>query len=133
MSIVNSEELARFPQSGWEFREMIDLGEPRGECDYCGTIIRYCHVLWHKGWGTISVGALCADRLTHDETASEREKAYKKFLEKLQRYMESKKWERHKNGLFFTLKGFKIKIWDHIDYCNLEIDYPVGKPAGKYQ
>ena len=133
MAIVNSEELSRFPQSGWYYREMIDLGEPRGECDYCGTVIRYCHIIWHPTWGTISVGAKCADRLTQDETASEKEKAYKKFLECLQRFLESKRWVKRKNGLFFTLKGFKIKIWDHETYCNLDIDYPVGKPRGRYQ
>jgi len=133
MAIVNSENLSAFPQSGWVYQNMIDLGAPVGSCDYCGTEIRYCHVIYHRNWGTISVGAKCADRLTMDNTASEKEQEYKKFLERLMRFLESKKWKEKKNGLFFNLDGFQIRIWDHGSYCNLEIGYPVGEPIGKYQ
>ena len=133
MAIKDSESLSRFPQSGWEYRDMIDLGALVGECGYCGTEIRYCHILYHKSWGTISVGSLCADRLTKDKTASRREAEYKKYLERLQRYLESTRWKSRKNGHFFALEGYMIRIWDHGSYCNLEIGYPVGNPQGRYQ
>jgi len=133
MAIIDGEDLERFPQFGWEYQSMIDLGAPVGSCNYCDTEIRYCHSIFHRNWGIISVGAKCADRLAMNNTASEKEQEYKKYLERLKRFLESKKWRKHKNGLFFVLEGYQIRIWNHERYCNLGIGYPVGEPIGKYQ
>lgn len=123
-SLVSTNERT-FPRQGWEYVDVTDLGAPIGNCAYCGTVIRYVHTIFHKDWGTLGVGCECADRLTGTPTASENEDRFKRRAKRKERYMNSPKWESHKNGVFFKLEGYCIRIWCHVTYFNLEIDYMV--------
>lgn len=133
MAIVDRDDFYRFPQYGWEYEGMRDLMKPIATCSYCGTDgIRYLHYIHHKDWGTITVGSGCAARLTQSDEAYKAEKDRKQYLAKLDRYMNSKRWKQRKNGNFYSLEEFIIKIWDHQSYANLEIDYPTGKMSGRF-
>ena len=124
---------SNIPQSGWEEVDVVDLGEPKGTCTYCGNIIRYIHIIENKEWGVMGVGCCCACRLTQSTEPEKKEKALKMYQEKLERYLGSRRWKHYKNGSFYTLEGYKIKIWDHQSYANLQIDYPSGWSLGKYK
>lgn len=111
------------PQLGWEYQGEEDLGDLCGTCDLCGSELRYAHSIFHENWGYMTVGALCADRLTGTSEASEYEEERKKTARRLRTYIDSPQWKHRKNGHFRDLDGFHIKIWEHNDYCNIQIGY----------
>lgn len=111
------------PQSGWEYQGEEDLGDLCGTCELCGSELRYAHSIYHEKWGYMIVGALCADRLTGSSEASEYEEKRKKLARRLRTYINSPQWKHRKNGYFRDFDGFRIKIWDHDLYCNIQIGF----------
>jgi hypothetical protein len=74
---------------GWTAIDVTDLDEPTGECEACGKQeVRYIHLLTHPEHPSISVGCVCAGKLSADyvnPAARERElrnKASRKAREK---------------------------------------------------
>jgi hypothetical protein len=58
---------AGYPHKGYTEVNVIDTGELSEECEFCGTGIRYVHVLSHPDYDTeFSVGVSCAEALTND-------------------------------------------------------------------
>ncbi len=104
------------PDFGWEYDGMEDLEDECGECDLCGTSLRYEHHIYHKKWGYMVVGCECADRLTRTKEAAEKEKKYKALLGKRNRFVKSPKWKQRKNGNFISLDGYHIQIWENKDF-----------------
>lgn len=130
-SLVSTNERT-FPLQGWEYITIIDLSPKCGHCASCGTAIRYVHHISHAEYGAIGVGCECADRLTGSQAASENEGKAKKLVKRKERYMNSPKWESHKNGMFFKLDGYCIRIWCHDTYFNLEIGFMVRKESNGF-
>lgn len=109
-----------FPRKGWRLVDIIDYGEPAHECEWCGTIIRYAHVLQHNDiFETTAAGCYCAEKLTDDYiTPKRKEKEFKKR----QRWVNSAKWKITPSGncyrkdhevLIFKIdEDFKLKICD---------------------
>lgn len=118
------------PLSGWEYQGEEDLGDLCGTCDLCGSELRYAHSIYHEKWGYMIVGALCADRLTGSSEASQYEEQRKKLARRLRTYINSTQWKHRKNGYFRDLDGFRIKIWDHNSYCNIQIGYSYFNDRG---
>lgn len=86
------------PQSGWELIASDDLGEVCGECELCGTNLRYVFAIQHLNWGAMAVGTDCCDRLTLTNEASEYHEARLKRAEMLKRFINSKRWKNNKRG-----------------------------------
>lgn len=111
------------PQSGWEYIAYNDLGDLAGECESCGTQLRYEHVIYHPAWGYLSVGENCANRLTCSEEASEYEKYRRQTADKLYRFIKSSRWCHRKNGYFIDQKVYRIEVWDNCSYFRLVISF----------
>lgn len=87
------------PQSGWEhFGGFDDLGDLVGECEYCSTPIRYVFPIYHPKWGTMEVGEFCCDNLTETAFASEERSQHTKRMDRLTRFVVSKRWFNDKSG-----------------------------------
>lgn len=77
------------PFSGWECIGYDDLGSLAGECEVCGNTIRHVFFVQHPKWPSLEVGETCCDHLTGTEEASE----YRRYLGRLQRFIESSRWK----------------------------------------
>lgn len=87
------------PHSGWEhFGDFDDLGELIGECEYCGTALRYVFPIYHSKWGTMEVGEQCCDKLTSTDFASEELSQHAKRMDRRTRFVSSKRWFIDKSG-----------------------------------
>lgn len=65
-----------WPRKGWSFLYEEDLGNIYGECELCGSSIRYSCVLVHPDMqASIRIGRVCAAHLTQPYVASERRAA----------------------------------------------------------
>lgn len=110
------------PSGGWEYCGEDDLGSLSGECERCGREIRYEHQIYHTKWGYMIVRSGCADILTN---SSEEEEHCIKLAQRFRRYINSPRWEHHKNGYFIKLDDYHIKIWEHPSYYNIQIEFPL--------
>lgn len=54
------------PRKGWKIHDVIDLDSANGECEWCGTSIRYVHHLIHADDLETKCGCICAEHLTDD-------------------------------------------------------------------
>lgn len=73
------------PRFGWSYIGSEDLGDLIGECEYCGTPLRYQHTIYHPDYGFMYVGKNHADELTESSEATEeeeREKRRNKYYDK---------------------------------------------------
>ena len=137
------------PSCDWEYVEVDDLGDLSGICEYCGNKIRFEHTIYHHSYGLLRVGCLCADSLTGNTIASERDETYKKFNAKKERFVNSPKWGHYENkkcSLYFYNRfvspyniEYKIKIWDnkhsfYIQVVNeeLKFDSNYNNPKKRY-
>jgi hypothetical protein len=96
------------PQFGWEhFGDFDDLGAPDGECELCGTSIRYVFPVYHSKWGTMEVGEVCCDHLTSSDYASNQIKHQARRT----RFVFSPRWSAGKSGTTsITQKGVALSI-----------------------
>lgn len=59
--------VAGVPHKGWVCLGIDDLGEPSETCEMCQTAeVRFVHMVWHRDWGEMRVGCVCAGRMTDD-------------------------------------------------------------------
>lgn len=118
------------PQTDWEYIGEDDLGNIAGECDVCGSQLRYVHEIYHPAWGYIFVGCDCADRLTQSSSASTVEKLRKQKAKRFHTFQLSKKWKHHKNGYFSIYKKFHIKIWFYAPIYIVQVEFSYLNKAG---
>jgi len=85
------------PSSGWDFLFEEDLGGLDGECEYCGTEIRYVYYIAHSHWDTLAVGTDCCDRLTGSDIAI----SHRRMLNRRKRFLSSPKW--HQEGIVWKI------------------------------
>ncbi len=79
------------PDADWTCREVLDAKavDPAGEshCEFCGTRIRWIHVLEHDDHdGTAEAGCCCAARLCFDYDAESAERELKNRMGRLARF-----------------------------------------------
>lgn len=82
------------PFQDWECAGHDDLGDLSGECELCGTPIRYVFFVQHEKWPTLEVGETCCDRLTETTLASD----HIRFQERQKRFINSKRWNSEGEG-----------------------------------
>lgn len=83
------------PNEGWALYADDDLGGLYGECECCGTSLRYVFYIHHDKWEPLAVGTICCDSLTGTTEATE----YRKRLERRKRFISSKRWKYSPIGL----------------------------------
>lgn len=94
------------PLAGWEEVGEEDLGDLCGECDLCGTSIRHVHELWHPDWGTLDVGAGCAEALTEREGLTEQQLVQRREA----RFIGSRRWREVDNKWMIDFYGIEVLI-----------------------
>lgn len=102
------------PKTGWVCQGVTDLGAPVGICQMCGyQIIRYVHHMYHKDWGNVDAGCICAGKMEGNiDAAKQRERDMKNKSQRKEKFL-NRKWKTSRNGNTY------IKIKDHIIvlYC----------------
>ncbi len=102
------------PKTGWVCQGVTDLGAPVGICQMCGyQIIRYVHHMYHKDWGNVDAGCICAGKMEGNiDAAKQRERDMKNKSQRKEKFL-NRKWKTSRNGNTY------IKIKDHIVvlYC----------------
>ena len=116
------------PQSGWELVASDDLGDLSGNCELCGTELRYIFAIEHPNWGAMAVGTDCCDRLTMTTEASEYHDRYIKLVDMRKRFVGSSKWKQTPSGSF-TIKraGIAAFIFSNGDKFRVGFDGVEGK------
>lgn len=121
------------PQSGWEYCGEDDLGDVIGTCEACGNQIRYEHLIHHLNWGWLTVGCLCADRLTGNTEASETEKRRKEEAKKFKTFRDSLRWKHNGQRYYRSYKSYDISIWDNITSFRIDISFNYVNKEGFYR
>jgi hypothetical protein len=80
------------PSDSWELVGHDDFGAPDGECEYCGTEIRYVFLIMHPKWPALEVGEVCCDNLTATPIASNYMNLRRRFIERRKRFVSSSRW-----------------------------------------
>lgn len=80
------------PSEGWDAVGQDDLGGLYGNCEYCGTALRYTHLIAHEKWPVIEVGIDCCDKLTASTEASTYNLEYTNRIRRRKNFIESSRW-----------------------------------------
>jgi len=91
------------PENDWTCREVLDAKaiDPKGQssCEFCGTQIRWIHVLEHdEHHRSMQAGCCCAVRLCSDYDAEAAEREVKNRTGRLIRFTDLRKWQRSKTN-----------------------------------
>lgn len=91
------------PESDWNCSEVLDakaidpLGQSR--CEFCGTRIRWVHVLEHDDHDRAAeAGCCCAVRLCFDYDAEGAERVLKNRMGRLMRFVDLRRWKQSRNN-----------------------------------
>ncbi|WP_156500154.1 HNH endonuclease [Ectothiorhodospira sp. BSL-9] len=90
------------PNEGWSLYDESDLGGLYGECECCGTSLRYIFYIQHPNWEPMAVGTNCCDNLTGTSVATN----YRKMLGRRKRFINSKRWRCTPNGMLIQQGRF---------------------------
>jgi len=76
------------PKKGWICVDVIDLGQPFGECGMCGKEdIRYVHIMRHEKHQSIGAGCICAGKMEGNiNAAKERENSLKNKINRFKTF-----------------------------------------------
>jgi hypothetical protein len=95
-----------------------DLGDLCGECEICGTEIRYVYTIWHPNWPeSFEVGCECCDRMT-GLSMSRREV-----------FVKSPRWKRYKSAAYRKHKGHLVAVNRYSNGFKVMIDGKLGQQA----
>jgi len=92
----------RRPEADWTCREVLDAQaiDPleNARCEFCGTRIRWVHVLEHDDYDrAVEAGCCCAARLCFDYDAEAAERELKNRMGRLARFVDARRWKRSRN------------------------------------
>lgn len=107
----HAEEHGRImPQSGWILVGTDDLGDLCGNCECCGTDLRYVFAIVHPHWRALAVGTVCCDRLTATTEASEYHNHQKKLSEARKRFLSSRRWSAEAGDWTIKQRGIAVRV-----------------------
>lgn len=91
------------PSADWSCREVLDarVVHPSGksQCDFCGTRIRWIHVLEHDDYDrAVEAGCCCAARLCFEYDAEGEEREVKNRTGRMARFVDLKRWRRSRTN-----------------------------------
>ena len=111
------------PDSGWDYFGDEDLGDLSGQCELCGTDIRYVFFVQHPKWEPLAVGTDCCDNLIRTKIATER----RKFADRLGRFLNSARWQRKGYSHCITQKQIVIQIIPHAGGYRIHMNATKGR------
>lgn len=111
-----------------------DLGDLDGECEACGTALRYTFEVVHEHWGSMTVGTHCCDRMTGYSIGSTLYDLAKKRADRIDRFRNGwavdavtgelrRRWNGAKIEVLPRGNGFGIRIngdWGTIRFKRTE-------------
>lgn len=103
------------------------MGELSGECECCGTSLRYVFHIHHDHWEPIGVGTDCCDKLTGTNEATQYRKNLDRQRDRKIRFLSSKRWKLSKWGWVIRQGKRKIEIVRAGDKYRIYIDDVKGK------
>ena len=109
------------PKIGWDYVGEEDLEDLIGNCENCGTSIRYVFLISHWKWGFQEVGTLCCDHLTGTEIASNQRESKQRYKSRKSRFVSSKRWKIEGNKTEIKQSLFDIQIENRNNYSYLTI------------
>jgi len=115
------------PSIGWKCFGDDDLGDLCGNCELCGTELRYVFFISHPHWEPMEVGTVCCDHLTETEYASNKVDSITKCRERAVRFVESPRWRNERGVQTITQKGFTIQLVIAGAAYRLKINSQMGK------
>lgn len=116
------------PRHGWNWVGVDDLGDLAGNCELCGTEIRYIYAIQHPAWSTMAVGTDCCDKLTQTREASEHHEKYIKVIDARKRFVASKRWEVRADGAYYIKqKGIHVEIRQYDNEFGISMNLIAGK------
>lgn len=98
------------PSVGWECIGDDDLGDLCGNCELCGTELRYIFFVSHPHWEPMEVGTICCDNLTGTEIASNKMESINRYNARLARFMTSVRWALDNGVPTIRQKGIDVSI-----------------------
>lgn len=98
------------PKFGWEYQGDEDLGDLIGTCENCGSALRYVFYIFHEKWGTLEVGTYCCDTLTDTQIASNLVDSQRRYDDRRERFLNSKRWKHENNIHKIKQSNFDIEI-----------------------
>lgn len=113
------------PKTDWELVGYEDLGEPIGNCDYCGTEVRHVFMIHHSKWIALEVGEICCDNLTSTHAATAYMHERRRFLERQKRFVS--RWRSDQHGPHITHKNIRVRIVSANDALKLLMNNKTGK------
>lgn len=112
------------PHKGWVNIDVIDNEDIHGQCEMCGKEdIRYAHIMTHPKYHNLSVGCVCAERMSEDYVTPRRlldnaikiNSRYRYFL---------KDWEKFDDNIQIKhYKGYDLYIIKKFGMYRYQIDY----------
>lgn len=101
------------PTNDWTCQEVLDAKaiDPAGQarCGFCGTSIRWVHVLHHDDHdGTVEAGCCCAARLCFEYDAEGAEREVKNRLARLTRFIDLRRWKVSRSNAVNVWRSVKI-------------------------
>ena len=115
------------PQADWTLVGSDDLGDLCGNCEYCGTELRYVFAIIHPKWGALAVGTDCCDRLTMSTAASEYHDRFVKAREARGRFISSKRWKLIGADWAIKQKGISVRVSPMGGKFRVSMDGAMGK------
>lgn len=99
------------PSDGWECMGFDDLGDISGECEVCGTSMRYVFHIVHRKWPSLEVGEVCCDHLTGVTSASDYMRKIQNEKTRRKTFVQSNRWKFDAFGTaHIRQKGLDISI-----------------------
>lgn len=91
------------PKSDWSCREILDAlsidPDAKSKCDFCGTQIRWVHILEHDDCDhSVTAGCCCAAKFCFNYDARSAEREYKNRSTRRMRFVELQRWKRSRNN-----------------------------------
>lgn len=111
------------PHKGWTNIDVIDTERADNKCEMCNKEdIRYVHIMQHPQHHNLSVGCICAEKMSDDyvtprsllERAQSRSSKYKQFL---------KNWQTDRDVDYRLYKGRDLFIIKKFGYYRYRIDH----------
>ncbi len=94
------------PTEGWICDGDNDFGDLIGECDRCGTQLRYEFYITHNLWHDMIVGTDCCDELTGTKEASDK----RRLIERRKAFCDTSCWSSERGNLRRKFKNVEIDI-----------------------
>jgi len=96
-------------QNDWTCIRVIDAKSLSAACEFCGTRIRWVHVLGHEDYhSTLEAGCCCAVRLCAGYDAPDAERAMKNKFNRQMKFSDVTKWRRSQSNPANVWRWMKI-------------------------